>query len=151
MGKYGTVYDYPQTPKPSPAEPKLRNDNDNNANENDSSNSDGSPSRNTILEEALQHVFPSSQLDALNEMVSDENNSESSYDTNARTSAEFSCQDLSFYEETEEAGGGMQVLTPKRVFPASSLYNPKKSPLENRNKILCDILGIGADSAVPSQ
>ena len=90
-------------------------------------------------------------------MVSDENNSESgSYDTNARTSSEFSCQDLSFYEgEAEEAGGGggggIQILTPKRVFPASSLYNPKKSPLENRNKILCDILGIGADSAVPSQ
>merc|ERR1711913_3551 len=130
-------YDYPQTPKTRPEDPQNRNDDD--AHENDSSNSDGSPSRNTILEEALQHVFPSSQLDALNEMVSDENNSESSYDTNARTSAEFSCQDLSFYEETEEAGGGMQVLTPKRVFPASSLYNPKKSPLENRNKILCAV------------
>ena len=56
--KYGTVYDYPQTPaavateeeRPKPAS------NDNNANGNDSSgsNSDGSPSRNTILEEALQ-------------------------------------------------------------------------------------------------
>merc|ERR1711874_211099 len=149
MGKYGTVYDYPQTPKPSPAEPKLRNDNDHGANENDSSNSDGSPSRNTILEEALQHVFPSSQLDALNEMVSDENNSESSYDNNARTSSEFSGQDLSFYEEGEE--GAERMVTPKRVFGNSNLYNPKKSPLENRNKILCDILGIGADSTVPSQ
>jgi len=70
-------------------------------------------SKPNILEQALHEVFPSSL-----EYAEEETFSEVATPAN---------QDCSLYEEYGSSG---------------DLYNPMRSPLKNRNKILCEVLGI---------
>lgn len=70
-------------------------------------------SKPNILEQALHEVFPTSLAYPDEETFSDVTNQAS--------------QDCSMYEEYGANG---------------DLYNPMRSPLKNRNKILCEVLGI---------
>jgi len=144
--KYGTVYGYPETPQ-TPVKNKTNTEVSFSTLQRPKMSEAAleSPTKSNILEQALQHVFPSSQLDNMTEMMSDA--SENS-DESLRTS-DYSSQDFSFYDESEKlapVADNLEGIPKAQV----NVYNPKKSPLENRNKILCDILGIGAEY-VPSQ